>query len=351
MPIKERSLKHDNIIKAIIDNWTVKVLCLAIAVAIYVFHTVSLLEIKTFDIPLTVINDGVMVPINQLPETVRVSIKTTKNNVALINPATMLHSSIYLTDLTQKGEVTLPIKTTFIKTEGSSENLDLTPLEITVHPESVQVTLDEKASKYIPIEPLVYGSVDKEYILNTVRVTPSNVKVTGAKSIIDSLPCVYTSNINIRGAKASLSAAVTLNAVSPLVKVEAVEEYKATVVIEKRTTSKVFERMTVDIRNLDDTFIIENALPLVSIEVVGSKKDIELLRLPPHTLFIDCSGISNPGEYDLAVNWTLSPKYQVRTRSVDKVHVSVRQNVTEESEEEGTEDTEEEAEEVEVEQG
>lgn len=300
------------------ENWPIKIICVAIAIFIYVFHSISSLEKKVFDVPLEITNDGVMTTASFIPKFAKVTIRTTPENMLHINPGTMLHAQVFLNDYTAPGQLEVPVR---VEVLGSSILTD--PLEISVMPEKVSLMLDFKTQKYIQIEPMVAGAVDNNFKITNIKVNPSSVKVVGPKSIIDNMKQIYTTKVNVKGAVKSFTTTVRLDETTPLIKVFPEGVIHATVSIDYRTGTKVYEKVQMLITGLSDTLEIENAVPLISFEVEGPNNEIAKYKLSDKTVSINCSAIKAAGRYDLPVIFFFPPKLSLKVANIQKVSIQV----------------------------
>jgi hypothetical protein len=103
---------------------------------------------------------------------------------------------------------------------GSGEIfIALTPEMISAHrrvkivgisPSSVIIKLESITSRMVKVEPVVLGVPADGYLLKEVRVFPEQVKVFGAKSVLEKLKLFYTDSVDIGGANKPLTAKVRI---------------------------------------------------------------------------------------------------------------------------------------------
>ena len=182
------------LIEKISDNWAAKIICFALAIFIYIFHQVALLDKKTFSVPLKVESEGLLTPSSQIPPYVKVSVRTKSDSISAVSSAG-IKAYLYLEEYTEPGIYSVPVSLKL-----SSDLMLVEPLEISVKPEILRVELDEKIQKYIPVEPSVSGEVEKGYKISAMEVVPSTVKVVGPSRIVNKMKRVYTAKVNVKGA-------------------------------------------------------------------------------------------------------------------------------------------------------
>ena len=129
------------LIEKISDNWAAKIICFALAIFIYIFHQVALLDKKTFSVPLKVESEGLLTPSSQIPPYVKVSVRTKSDSISAVSSAG-IKAYLYLEEYTEPGIYSVPVSLKL-----SSDLMLVEPLEISVKPEILRVELDEKIQK------------------------------------------------------------------------------------------------------------------------------------------------------------------------------------------------------------
>lgn len=300
------------------DNWTAKIVCVAIAIFIYIFHAVFLLDKKVLDVPLEVINEGVLCSTSHIPRTVKVTARSTSDNLTALSAVGSLKAYIYLSDRTAPGKYSFPVVVEIAANDVKSD-----PLELTVLPEHVMVDLDERVQCYVPIEPMFYGDVDPRFKIDAVKVSPSEVKVSGPKSIVETINHVYTKKLNIKGALKSFSLSTTLDEVSPLVTVEALEDIRVGLTLVARTGSKTYEKVQLLVQGLSEGLAIESSVPMVSFEVEGEQGVISQYKLSDKTAILDCSTVTAAGTYTLPIKFTFPAGVTLKYTNIKEIKLEV----------------------------
>lgn len=308
-----------------IDNWTAKIVCIAIAIFIYIFHAVLLLDKKVLDVPLEVINEGVLCPTSLIPKSVKVLVRSTSSNLTALSAQGCLKAYIYLSDRTAPDTYNFPVVT-----EVVASNIDSDPLELTVTPEHIRVSLEERVQCYVPIEPMFYGDVDQNFKIDSVKVSPSEAKVSGPKSIVEAINHVYTKKLNIKGAIKSFSLSTTLDEVSPLVKVDSEVDIRVGITLVTRKGSKTYEKVQLLVQGLAEGLAIESSIPLVSFEIEGVPKVIDPYKLSDKTIVLDCSSITAAGTYKLPVKFNFPQGVILKYVNIKEITIEVVSTVTQE---------------------
>lgn len=286
-------MNRKKLIDKILENWTAKVICFVLALLIYIFHQVTLLEKKTITVPLTVESNGVLTPTTELPRFVKVTVRSTADLIPTIY-GSGIKAVLSLTEFTEKGFYDVPIRINL------SEGLALTdPLEITVKPEILTVNLDEKIMKYIPVEPAVSGKPEHGYTVKDISVSPSSVKVIGPSSIIEKTKFIYTKKVLVSGAAKSFSNDIKLDNIVSALQVFPESDFKVSVTVVPSDYEKTFENVSIKVLNLSEELTLENDIPAITFTLAGTMPVLEKFEFAENDIFIDCSEISIPGDYEV----------------------------------------------------
>src|SRR5574344_2502172 len=168
---RTQSMKAKRLLEKIAENWPAKVVCFVMALLLYILHQVSLLDRKTFTVPLSVVAEGGMYPMTDCPDYVRVTVRSTTENIAEAIQADIT-ASLDLTTYDQEGTYSVPVSVHL-----SPKLLLMDPFEVTVKPESVFVRMEEKTLRYVPVMPAVSGEPVHGYIVKNMTVTPQTVQI------------------------------------------------------------------------------------------------------------------------------------------------------------------------------
>lgn len=305
------------LIDKISDNWIAKLICFVIAVMVFVFHKISLLESKSFVVPLEVISDGLVSPVSSLPDNVKVNVKVNSENLASIG-ANGISAFIDLTHITEKGHYKIPVT---LKVSDALMLMD--PLEISVSPEYMELSVDRKIEKYIPLSPSLTGEPEFGFAIKNVELSPSSVKVIGPSEAVSKITHIDTGKIIVKGAAKGFSSQTNIDNIYSNVKVEDVPEIKVTVDIQPLPSSKKIEQIKIIPKNLKENLEITNPLSFISVAVSGTMVMINSITEKSISVFADCSAIESEGEWSVPVDIKLPSGVQLVSQSVEKISVSV----------------------------
>ena len=306
------------LIDKVSDNWIAKLVCFVAAVLVFVFHKISLLESMSFVVPLNVVSQGLVYPTTDLPEMVKINVKANSENLASIG-ANGVSASIDLTNITEAGWYKVPVK---LKLADALMLID--PLEITVSPEFLDIYVDERIERYVPLSPALTGEPEFGYTVKNIEVSPSSIKVVGPASVVNKMTHIYTGKIIVKGAAKGFSTATVLDNIYYNVELPEVPEIKVTVDIQPVPSTKNLQSVSMEAQNLDPSFILENSLQSVSVNLSGTLPVLNSLSESSVKAIVDCSSVNDEGEWTLPVTLQVPSNVEVQSKSVEKVTFFVK---------------------------
>ena len=112
-------MNKKRLLDKILDNWPAKVICLIIAIFLYFFHQASLIDSKTFVVPLQIIENGMVMHVGNIPDSVSIVVRASDETIKSVLP-TDISASVSLDTITKKGTYKLPVKITLSESLISS---------------------------------------------------------------------------------------------------------------------------------------------------------------------------------------------------------------------------------------
>lgn len=308
------------LINALTENTVPKIICLAAAILVYIFHQVSVLEKKSFTVPLEVYSEGLYSSLTAVPSFVKVTVRSGSDNINLITPQG-INASLNLNGFTETGTYDVPISLSL-----SEELMLLDPLEIQVKPEFITVTLDEKVEKYVPVIPSVSGEVSHGYVIKSIDVVPSTVKITGPKSVVEKTNYIYSGKVNVKGAATGFSVKVSLDNINRLITAWEEEKFKVSVSITPAPSEQSFKGIVPRLIHLDEKFMTSGKLPPLSFVLAGTVPVMENFKLEESDVSVDLSAVKEPGRYELPVILNLPAGISVKEKSYENVTIEILRN-------------------------
>ena len=187
-------MNRKQLIDSLQKNWPAKVICFAIAIFLYLFYQASLIDKKTFVIPLDVQEQGIVVHIGNVPKSVVVSVRASENDIKAIFASDM-SASIDLTNITKSGSYRIPIHV-----DISDKLKALDPLEVKLKEERLKLEVERKVSRYVEVKPSIVGKVAEDYEIKEIKMNPSTVQIEGPETLISAITNVSTGRVNVSNA-------------------------------------------------------------------------------------------------------------------------------------------------------
>ncbi|WP_022931526.1 YbbR-like domain-containing protein [Treponema bryantii] len=307
--------KH--LLDKILDKWPSKVVCLVIAIFLYFFHQASLIESKTFVVPLQLEENGIVMHVGSVPGSVAVVVRTSDEIIKSVL-ATDITASVSLDAITTKGSYTLPVKITL------SENLmAYDPFEVRLKDDTITIDVDKKVSKYLPMAPSIVGEVAHGYEIDSVNISPSTIEISGPESIVNAIDKIYTTRINVSNAETNFSTETSYQKTNKLISIIDEENFRATISVKPVIMERDFTEIPVEILNLDKELEISGELPLVSIKLSGSMPVLEDYILSKHAVQVNLRDIDEPGTYELPLRYVLPSNLNLIEKSDDELTLTI----------------------------
>jgi len=307
--------KH--LLDKILDKWPSKVVCLVIAIFLYFFHQASLIESKTFVVPLQIEENGIVMHVGSVPGSVAVVVRTSDEIIKSVL-ATDITASVSLDAITTKGSYTLPVKITL------SENLmAYDPFEVRLKDDTITIDVDKKVSKYLPMAPSIVGEVAHGYEIDSVNISPSTIEISGPESIVNAIDKIYTTRINVSNAETNFSTETSYQKTNKLISIIDEENFRATISVKPVIMERDFTEIPVEILNLDKELEISGELPLVSIKLSGSMPVLEDYILSKHAVQVNLRDIDEPGTYELPLRYVLPSNLNLIEKSDDELALTI----------------------------
>ncbi|MDR3276808.1 MAG: hypothetical protein LBT11_06345 [Treponema sp.] len=306
MPTKQPRFEGQKLLARAVHNWPAKVLSVALAILISIFHRWSILEERFFSAPLGVELNAGLVPAHSYTRMIRVSLRGEAN---VINPIMEDDIEVYL-DLsryTEPGNYRAPVR---VRRKGTA--LETGSLEINVDPAEVSLSLDQKVSKYLPLSARFEGYPETGYELVSYSLNPSQVSVEGPLSLMANLLELPTEAVDLSGRTGDFTATVAILNRDPLLLVRGAATVELQGSIRRLIMVRYLEGLPIEIRGLAGGLELDGNLLVNLSGSIRLEGDQELLEpwdplgvsqggRPLSVLYLDASRIREPGTYSLPV--------------------------------------------------
>jgi hypothetical protein len=207
-------LNSRKLLLKITEKWPVKVLSVAAALIISVFYRMNTLETRHFSVPLIVESSDSFIAVNSFVNSVRINLRGEGSSIHTIFEDDII-AYIDLDKYKNDGTYKVPVQ---IRKKGSA--LGIEPLEITVIPIEIPVTLEEKLSRDILIYPVITGSPANDFELTEQSITPEKVTAEGPYTSMESINNFFTETIDLEGRNDTFSVIVNIINDNPLITIQ-----------------------------------------------------------------------------------------------------------------------------------
>jgi hypothetical protein len=295
-------LNGRQIISNAVENWPAKALSIALAIVLFVFHRLSTLEERFFSVPLNLEGQGNLIPSRSYPRMIRITLRGDANSIYPILEDD-IETFIDLGKYDAPGDYRAAVQ---IRKKGTA--LGIEPLEIGMDPTDIDLSLDYRISKFVPLAANLRGGVDPGYILSSHSLNPTQVIIDGPSYLVGGVSELYTDFIDLDGRTADFTVMVNILNRDPLIVIRGngVTEFHGFVsrIIPVRNINDVPIRITGLAAGLSGELDIRAG----SVHLEGAVQE-ELDRFVPSLDFltVDCSAIEGPGTYTLAVKINGAP--------------------------------------------
>ena len=279
-----------------IKNWPAKVLSIALAILLVVFHRMSTLEERFFSVPLSIERGGPLVPSSPYPRMIRVNLRGEAASIFSIMEND-IEVYVDVERLESPGMYTVPVQWRKRNVTQAME-----PVQITVDPMEITLALDHRLSRAVPVTASLRGQVDAGHTMLSYSLSPDQVIIDGPAGLISSISEIFTEVIDLGGRRSDFS--VTALVVNPdplmIIRGSGVSEFHASVtqIIPIRNITNV----PINITGLMEELSGELEINTASIRLeAGSQDALDGFTPGPGFLRVDGSGIDQPGTYILRI--------------------------------------------------
>lgn len=218
-------MNREKLLAKLVEKWPAKVLSVAAALIISIIFRMNTLEIRSFSVPLNVIENESLIPAGSFIDSVRVSLRGETNDIHTILESD-IEAFIDLNKYTSGGLVRVPVQ---LRKKGSA--LGVEPLEISVIPVEIQIQLEEIITRNIQVFPAFQGAIAQDYELTSQSITPDSVTARGPRFILNNIVNFTTEVIDLNDRFEDLTVFVSVINENPLVTIQGsgMIEYNGTV--------------------------------------------------------------------------------------------------------------------------
>lgn len=282
-------------IMGLFNNWPAKMLSVAIALMLFVFHRMSTLATRTLSAPLIIETSSMLVPASPYPQNVRINMRGEDDSIRAILDGD-IEAFADFRKYEAEGYYRAPIQ---IRKKGSA--LGVEPLEISVNPLEVVLQLDIRGSQTIPVVADIQGKVASGFDFVDHTVSPAEIVVSGPMGVLENLLEIKTEPIVLDGRRSDFTIEVSIAKDNPFLSFRGngMVEFQGRIL--PSVPVRNIDNIPIAPAGLNPRFKIESGGITGSVRLEGSYYQIDAFSPEHGLLSVDCSRISATGTYTLPV--------------------------------------------------
>jgi len=300
-------MRSRDLLGRLMADWPAKVLSLCAALLLFFFYQLNRLENRPISVPLDVRVGGDFVPASQYPRSVRVTLRGESGAIYSIEEEDII-ATLDLSPYRSEGPYRVPVQ---IERTGTALGVD--PLEIQVEPADVEVSIEKRSSRVVPVSPAFRGFVQSGYEIASFEIQPPDVEISGPASAVAKILDVKTEPIELTGRAADFTVKSRLVKKDPLVALSGAGSVDVRVLVAYSRGVLSFDDAEVAIAGLAEGLVLAPPFPRARVDLrpIAGAEPAALAELPPGTLDVDASAVRNSGFYDLPVRVRAPAGYEI----------------------------------------
>lgn len=315
-------MKAESILNKITENWKEKSACIGLAVILLLFSQTARLETKNFFPSLKIVEDGNMTIVTSVPDTINVSVRHDSKTNPVIKPEE-IQAFIDISYLTEEGTYNVPVQLSL-----SSDLLLNETVEFIANPSHIQVTVEEKTRRSVPIKVPTSGNPLHGYEVSNIKVYPEEAIITGPRKMVENVSSIVCEEVVLTDKKENFEVQSICR--NPNRFIHVVSPYNAVVSVNLQASlvTRQFDKCRVFFASLDPKLVVESQ-PEISFTLSGAELVLEKFYPSEYTVQCDCSNIYLPGEYELPIVIAVQDALKIEEQSVEKVKVVIKEKPVE----------------------
>lgn len=274
-------------------RWPSKIVCVALAIMLYLLFRGTTLTERVISIPLEVITPGDFIVSSEYPRSINLALRGNEDDVKGVLPDDV-EAFVNLASFAEEGEYKLPVK---FRKKGTA--LQPEALELRSQPRELSFTLEKRAMRSLVVRPELIGFPSLGYELTQFFVSPSSVTVVGPLSQMANVTELTTELIDLSDRREDFTVTTRIVSPSPQVEIPGGQIVEFRGVVDEVVVIRTIEDRELVIFDLPDGLSIAGELPPVRLTVQGKQLVVEGVRPQDMTFYIDGSQIRSPGTYVL----------------------------------------------------
>ena len=286
-------MRNPTFLEKVLDRWPVKIICIALAIVLYILFRVNTLTERQLTVPLQVITSEGFIVSSEYPHSINITLRGDSEDLQSILPDD-IEAFVNLAPYPEEGEFQVPVE---FRKKGSA--LQPEALELKPRPKTITLSQESRMVRSLVVRPELSGFPTLGYELTQFFVSPSSVTAVGPRSQLKDLNELKTEIIDLSGRRNDFT--ITTRIVLPSAQIEIpgglIVEFRG--VIDEAVVIRTIADREVVVFDLPEGLQIKGDLPRVSLTVQGSQLTVEGARPQDMTFYINGSTIKGPGRYTL----------------------------------------------------
>jgi YbbR domain-containing protein len=191
---------------------------------------------------------------------------------------------------------------------------------VTVEPKIVDVTIDIKPSKEVPIVVKTIGEISNNILLKSITPKIDSVVIVGDSEVIDKISKIETSSYNLSRLTSTVTRELTLNIPEGVSIVNETKSVSVDFIVE----GKIEKNLTIDLDmiNRNDQYSYSTSSNNVVILLYGPESIIKSIQEDSLGAYVDLNNIIE-GEHVVSVKLNVPDSIHVKNYTPEKVTVTV----------------------------
>jgi YbbR domain-containing protein len=300
-----------------VENWPVKVLSVALALILFVFHQLNNLATRSLSVPLNIETNSALVPASDYPQNVRINLRGEDDAIKLITDSD-IEAYVDLARHEEEGLYSVPVQ---IRKKGGA--LGIEPLEITVYPSKISILLDHRTNKIIPLVAVIRGRAAEGFDMVSFSISPPEVAVTGPLAALEQIAEIETELIDLDGRNSDFTVEVNIISPNPFFVLRGSGKAEFSCVIRPSVSVRSIEGIPITLEGLDPALEADLGGRTGNVRIEGDQSRLDNFKPPADFLAIDCTGISGPGTYTVPVILNLPQDFSLIRREPEELNLTV----------------------------
>jgi YbbR domain-containing protein len=300
-----------------VENWPVKVLSVALALVLFVFHQLNTLTTRSLSVPLSIETNSALVPASDYPQNVRINLRGEDDSIKLITDSD-IEAYVDLARHEEEGVYSVPV---LVRKKGSA--LGIEPLEITVYPSKISIMLDLRTNKIFPLAAVIRGRAAEGFDLVSFSVSPPEVAVTGPLTALEQIAEIETELIDLDGRNSDFTVEVNIINPNPFFVLRGSGKAEFSCVIRPSVSVRSIEGIPIMLDGLDLALSADISGRTGSVRIEGDQSRLDNFKPSPFFLMADCTGIKGPGTYTVPVRLDLPQEFSLIRREPEEINLTV----------------------------